>query len=162
MSEQIFPCTQCGKCCRVVGLSEELKHFDRGDGACKHLEEGSHHCLIYQNRPEICNVQQMYNKHYADQYNWDDFVAVNMEACKQIQNNPHIPWSGNANSSLALIWRHLCGNDLPAFARVNKTNQQERNGNLLPIQTTHNAICQLVGRFVEEVTTHEYTNQCLL
>jgi len=55
-----FPCTACGKCCQNVGKSEETAFLDRGDGTCRHFDEYTKLCLIYENRPLVCQVEKYY------------------------------------------------------------------------------------------------------
>lgn len=77
-----FPCNRCGACCKSIRLLEETVSFDRGDGVCRHFDDTQNVCAIYEKRPEICNVQLMYEKHYKDQYKWTEFVSINQKACK--------------------------------------------------------------------------------
>ena len=49
-----FPCTACGKCCQNVDKSEQTVFLDRGDGTCRHFNEDTKLCLIYENRPLVC------------------------------------------------------------------------------------------------------------
>lgn len=58
VSSQKFPCDQCGICCMHIDRVECLKELDRGDGQCKYLI--NHLCSIYEKRPDICNVDKMY------------------------------------------------------------------------------------------------------
>ena len=48
-----WQCKKCGSCCRFVFKTP----LDRGDGVCKHLEEDTNLCKIYDNRPDICKVE---------------------------------------------------------------------------------------------------------
>lgn len=59
--------------------------FDRGDGVCKYLRDSK--CEIYDNRPEICNVEQMYEKYFAKIYSRNEFYKLNEEACDILQNS---------------------------------------------------------------------------
>ncbi|HAY5018302.1 MULTISPECIES: YkgJ family cysteine cluster protein [Acinetobacter] len=81
-----FPCTQCGACCRHVNLSELTKHLDRGDGICHHYDLDSKLCSIYERRPEICRIDTFYQKHLKEQFTWNEFVELNLIACKQLEN----------------------------------------------------------------------------
>lgn len=82
---QPFPCTQCGLCCQNVHLAGETRFLDRGDGTCQYYSETSRKCGIYDNRPDICRVDRQYALHYADLYSWDEFVALNIRVCNQLQ-----------------------------------------------------------------------------
>ena len=55
----IFPCNQCGLCCKHLECIPELKEFDSGNGKCVHLMDNNL-CEIYDTRPDICNVSKMY------------------------------------------------------------------------------------------------------
>ena len=79
-----FPCTQCGACCRHVNLSELTKFLDRGDGICYHHDLNSHLCKIYENRPEVCRVDTYYEQHFNQKISWEQFVHLNLIACKQL------------------------------------------------------------------------------
>ena len=79
-----FPCTQCGLCCRNVHLAEQTQYLDRGDGACRHYSDADKHCLIYETRPDICRVDRQYLLRFHIQCTWEEFVALNTRACKQL------------------------------------------------------------------------------
>jgi Fe-S-cluster containining protein len=78
----MFKCDKCGECCRNIGNSKELKKFDRGDGVCKYLDEKTNLCKIYNNRPEICRVDLMYEKYYKKFYSKEEFYELNYKACE--------------------------------------------------------------------------------
>lgn len=79
-----FPCTSCGACCKYLHLAEELQEFDRGDGVCLHLDEKTNRCGIYENRPDICNIQTQYRLHYQETP-WPEFVTENLQICETLQ-----------------------------------------------------------------------------
>lgn len=81
-----FPCFRCGACCRHVNTAQETQFLDRGDGACRHLDSTNKSCSIYENRPDICRVDVQYHLNYQKKYSWDGFVAINIQACEQLQN----------------------------------------------------------------------------
>ena len=80
-----FPCTQCGLCCQHVHLAEETRFLDRGDGTCRHYDAITRNCSIYAERPEICRVDRQYLLRYAEQYTWNEFVELNLQACELLQ-----------------------------------------------------------------------------
>ena len=80
-----FPCTQCGLCCQRVNLADETRFLDRGDGTCRHYDVVNKSCTIYDERPAICRVDQMYALRYAHQYTWDEFVALNLQVCANLE-----------------------------------------------------------------------------
>lgn len=79
-----FPCHQCGLCCQHVHLSEETQFLDRGDGTCRHYLPAGKSCGIYADRPDICRVDRLYASRYVHLYSWDEFVALNLEACASL------------------------------------------------------------------------------
>lgn len=79
-----FPCTACGKCCRKVYLSEKTSYLDRGDGICRHFNEQTNLCNIYENRPVVCRVEEYYKKNLSHIYSWEEFVQINLEICKKL------------------------------------------------------------------------------
>lgn len=84
LETELFPCDKCGACCRHVDRANETQFLDRGDGTCKHYNETSMLCTIYEERPDICRVDKQYLLHYHDQYTWHEFVEVNRIACEII------------------------------------------------------------------------------
>ncbi|WP_302054282.1 YkgJ family cysteine cluster protein [Macrococcoides canis] len=76
-----FPCDKCGLCCKSLHMSKEYDDLNRGDGICIHLDLESNLCLIYDERPEKCNVSKMY-LHYKNILNEEEYINMNAEACK--------------------------------------------------------------------------------
>ncbi|WP_296191951.1 MULTISPECIES: YkgJ family cysteine cluster protein [unclassified Psychrobacter] len=85
MSKISFPCTSCGQCCKNVHFSELTDYLDRGDGTCRHFDDGSNLCLIYEDRPLICRIEDYYDEHLSHLYEWDGFVKMNLEVCEQLK-----------------------------------------------------------------------------
>jgi len=79
-----FPCSQCGECCRHIDLIPQLAEFDRGDGICIHLSGNL--CNIYENRPEICCVDVMYDEYFSALCSRELFYQLNMDVCKKLQH----------------------------------------------------------------------------
>lgn len=82
---QAFLCTVCGACCRHIAGIAELAGFDLGNGICKYLDETSNTCAIYGNRPQICRIDAMYAAKFAGSYTREAFYALNLEACRILQ-----------------------------------------------------------------------------
>lgn len=80
-----FNCWNCGACCKILNFCEELKHFDRGDGTCIHLQSDNT-CGIYDSRPDICNNRVMYDKDLKDKMTWDEFLDIAEETCKTLDS----------------------------------------------------------------------------
>ncbi len=83
-----FPCNSCGECCRNIAHIPELKDFHSGDGICKFLK--NNRCEIYENRPDICKVDTMFEKTYHKFYTKEQFYNLNIEACFQLQERAKI------------------------------------------------------------------------
>jgi Fe-S-cluster containining protein len=81
----MFPCQKCGQCCRMLALVLSLQKFDRGDGVCRHLVNNL--CDIYEYRPLICNIDDIYNKYYSSKMSLDSFYMLNISVCNLIKHN---------------------------------------------------------------------------
>ena len=81
----MFPCTGCGVCCRHIGSADELKDYDLGDGTCRHLNLIDNSCKIYDERPDICRVDKMYDIKYYQDFSKKEFYIKNAEACNYLQ-----------------------------------------------------------------------------
>ena len=79
-----FHCDRCGLCCRKVGRFEFMKAFDRGDGVCKYLNENNL-CSIYETRPTICNVDELYEKFYRDKISREGWYRLQYEGCRKLK-----------------------------------------------------------------------------
>ena len=80
----MFKCDKCGKCCRNLDLSEIYRELDRGDGVCKYLKDNL--CSIYNQRPIICRVDEMYDLYFAAIMTKDEYYKQNYEACKKLKS----------------------------------------------------------------------------
>ena len=79
----IFPCEKCGK---HINLIPQLKQFDSGNGRCIHLMDNNL-CAIYENRPDICNVDKMYELKYSKLMTEDEYLKLNVEGCKELKKS---------------------------------------------------------------------------
>ncbi|MBQ9434044.1 MAG: YkgJ family cysteine cluster protein [Synergistaceae bacterium] len=79
-----FSCKKCGNCCRNIKHIPALHDFDRGDGVCVHLQGNL--CEIYASRPLICNVEKMYSTFFKDTMTPEEFIALNLEACRKLSS----------------------------------------------------------------------------
>ena len=82
----IFPCEKCGICCKHINLIPQLKQFDSGNGRCIHLMDNNL-CAIYENRPDICNVDKMYELKYSKLMTEDEYLKLNVEGCKELKKS---------------------------------------------------------------------------
>jgi Fe-S-cluster containining protein len=55
-----FLCSGCGACCRQIATKGLMP--DRGDGACINLHEDNKTCKIYETRPLLCRVDDLFSK----------------------------------------------------------------------------------------------------
>lgn len=83
----VFPCDQCGECCRHIASIPQLAGFDRGNGVCVHL--CGNVCDIYERRPEICRVDTMYEKYFSKLYTRESFYRLNWEVCQKLKETHH-------------------------------------------------------------------------
>jgi len=67
----MFPCEQCGACCRAVG--------------CDKLTTDNL-CSIYLKRPFICNVDDIYKKHFSKTIDRHEFYRITKLACVFLNN----------------------------------------------------------------------------
>ena len=55
----IFPCVQCGACCRLVGESmQPVIRSVPGTTICDKLDQETNLCTIYEERPAICRIKE--------------------------------------------------------------------------------------------------------
>ena len=81
----MFLCTRCGLCCKNIHEIPELADFHTGDGICIHLSDDNL-CKIYSTRPDICNVEKMYELYYVNIMSKAEYERKNLEGCKALQN----------------------------------------------------------------------------
>jgi hypothetical protein len=77
-----FPCSKCGECCRHINKVPQLAEFDTGNGVCVHLKDNK--CDIYDYRPEICNVDLMYEKYFSERFGIEEFYEMNEDVCREL------------------------------------------------------------------------------
>lgn len=80
-----FPCDQCGLCCRKINNVPELTEYTLEDGTCVFLINNL--CSIYDERPLVCRVREMYEEKYSNEYTWQDFIELNVCACNELKLN---------------------------------------------------------------------------
>ncbi len=99
-----FKCTGCGLCCKSVGkaleaaktgdkddpIVQELLAFPYGHelGVCEKLDEKGQ-CTVYDNRPDICDVNKIFEKHYKGTQTKKEYFRLNNIICNQMikENN---------------------------------------------------------------------------
>jgi Fe-S-cluster containining protein len=85
--EPHFLCTRCGACCRSVSLSSLTAWLDRGNGICRHLDDETALCSIYENRPDVCRVDLQYKINYQRVISWQKFCELNQQCCAMLQKS---------------------------------------------------------------------------
>jgi Fe-S-cluster containining protein len=104
-----FPCSGCGLCCksagRMVVIAKKLIQegnqdkyvqevadfpysFDTG-GACEKLVNGQ--CSVYENRPDICNVEVTWQKHHSHGISKQNYFLSAAMVCNQMMADAQFP-----------------------------------------------------------------------
>ncbi|MEA1954702.1 MAG: YkgJ family cysteine cluster protein [Campylobacterota bacterium] len=81
----MFPCTSCGLCCRHIENIAELNEYDLGNGICKYLNIVDNSCKIYDERPDICRIDKMFDIEFNKHFSKKDFYVKNAEVCNSLQ-----------------------------------------------------------------------------
>ena len=74
----------CGLCCERAGHFGYMKQYDRGDGICKYLTADKK-CAVYEDRPEVCNTDKLYEKFFASKMSREEYDKMNAEACNALR-----------------------------------------------------------------------------
>ena len=89
-----FPCIGCGACCMAVGdilstpidelddFRQEIEDFPykaKENGHCEKLVDGK--CSVYENRPDLCNVDKKYDTSYKDVMSRKEYHNLTKQAC---------------------------------------------------------------------------------
>ena len=82
----MFYCDCCGLSCMNLSKSEIYSDLDRGDGICKYFDMDSKLCTIYEERPEKCNVDKMYNNFFRYKMTIEEYYRLNYKACNELKN----------------------------------------------------------------------------
>ncbi len=78
----MFICDGCGQCCRNLKNNNIYSELDNGFGICIYFNQETNLCLIYEDRPIICRIDETYDKYFSDIINKDEYYKLNYEACK--------------------------------------------------------------------------------
>ena len=75
-----FKCTSCGACCMIAGKTGLMP--SKKVGSCVFLNDNNQ-CDIYESRPEICNVKNMYKKRTSErlQMSYKEYCIINNKVC---------------------------------------------------------------------------------
>lgn len=81
-----FNCSGCGACCKRIGLlKDKFKEFNfpykvNEKGWCEMLDENNK-CKVYENRPQICNVDKMYSVFMKMGMTKKEYYVENTKMC---------------------------------------------------------------------------------
>lgn len=81
----VYQCEKCGACCRNLDKSEIYMHLDRGDGCCIYYNDETKLCSIYDSRPIICRVDDIYETQFKNIIDKESYYLSNHEACKKLR-----------------------------------------------------------------------------
>jgi Fe-S-cluster containining protein len=81
-NDMYFPCIKCGLCCRTLKFIPAAAVYHNGDGVCRYLKNDL--CSIYENRPEICNVERMYDAYFRKIMDEKTFIRTNLIVCLKL------------------------------------------------------------------------------
>lgn len=70
-----------------VNKSQIYSNLDRGDGICKYFDEDSHLCMIYDNRPLVCNIDKMYEVFFSDSLSLTEYYNLNYKSCEILRRS---------------------------------------------------------------------------
>ncbi len=76
-----FKCKKCGLCCKNLDVSEIYKELHNGDGICNYLDLNTNKCNIYDNRPELCNIEISYNLYFSETFSIQEYYDLNYKGC---------------------------------------------------------------------------------
>jgi Fe-S-cluster containining protein len=71
-----FLCSSCGACCRNV----QNLPLPSTNGVCDNLDKETNKCKIYETRPKICRVDEMYDV-FKDKYTKKQWFIENTKVC---------------------------------------------------------------------------------
>lgn len=83
-----FDCSKCGLCCRSLGRNPMFRELgmDPGDGVCKFLDQETNLCTIYEDRPLICRVDDLYDElQLSKKMTKSEWHKMNSDICKKLQ-----------------------------------------------------------------------------
>jgi Fe-S-cluster containining protein len=66
----------------MLAFVPALFGYDRGNGECRYLKNNL--CTIYDERPLICNIEEMYTSYFKTIIGKNDFYLENLKACLEL------------------------------------------------------------------------------
>jgi len=83
----MFLCTGCGLCCQNISNIKELLEFDLGNETCKYYNGIDNSCTIYEDRSQICRVDEMYHLKYNKYFSIEKFYLENAKVYNGLQKS---------------------------------------------------------------------------
>lgn len=80
-----FPCDCCGLCCQNLDKSPLYSDLHNGDGICRHFNQTTKKCTIYDTRPDKCNIDVSYEKYFSGKMTKEKFYELNIVACNKLK-----------------------------------------------------------------------------
>lgn len=77
-----FNCNKCGACCKFIKFV--IPELAKEDGSCKHLDENNL-CGIYEDRPFLCRVDAVYDKHYSKILDVKEYYKLTDKICEKMR-----------------------------------------------------------------------------
>ena len=81
-----FPCTKCGLCCKKLDEVSQLDAYHAGDGVCFYYAENIG-CNIYESRPDVCRVDDGYERFFSAVITKQDYYHKNAQICNKMQKD---------------------------------------------------------------------------
>ncbi len=81
----VFECDKCGLCCRHIKDIKELENFMLDDESCINLDKTSNLCKIYDRRPDICRVDEMFKKVFYKFMSKEEYLNLNILSCEKLK-----------------------------------------------------------------------------
>ncbi len=85
-NKDAFHCSRCGACCSHLKVFGDIyQNLDRGDGVCRHYDIMTKRCLIYEIRPNLCNVSKGFAI-FSDHMSWNEYIKKTKKSCIYLQS----------------------------------------------------------------------------
>jgi len=85
--KQKFKCDCCGLCCmNLPDAAVFMEYRHNGSSVCKYFDLSSNLCLIYENRPIVCRVDEAYTLFFKEYISKDEYYKVNYEVCDMLKS----------------------------------------------------------------------------
>lgn len=81
----VFPCDLCGLCCEHLGGNPLYHDLDDGTGTCRYFDRQARLCMIYEHRPQKCNINAGY-VWFQSQMSYATYIQKNINACHKLKD----------------------------------------------------------------------------